>query len=190
MKVKEKFKEQGLFDTINGIKPLSYMFMMKPRQMDIFFLSKSGNRTLSDNVVDLSVEDIAQVLIDVYSEKWNKLYEMESTDINIDFNYSETITEKVDNTGTNTMEFSSTDTGSVNAYNDEDFVNDTKQDLIQNNNATNSANKNRELKKEILKGTKTDIIEKAKIHLQNNYFNDIIISDINDFMTLSIFEID
>lgn len=188
MNVREKFSEKGLFATIFSIKPIDYMQIIEPQNMDILYLANNGCRKLSYLGENNTVEEIANILIQMFGNKWNKLYEIAISEIPVDYTYSEIQTENVEDTGENSIEFSSTDTGSVNAYNDDDFVNDTKQDVKTQNTGANSNKKIRELKKEILQGSKTDNFEKVQNYLQNNYFNDIIIRDINEFITLSIFE--
>lgn len=195
MTVRDKFKEQGLFETMHNlalttptINVLDYMQIIQPKTMDMIYMSNSGSRRLSYMGENYSVEEIAKILYEMYANKWNKLYDMAVAELPIDYNYVETQTENVEDSGENSIDFTSTDTGSVNAYNDDDFVNDKKQDIKTTNTGSNSNRKIRELKKEVLQGSKTDNFEKVKNYLQNNYFNDIIIRDINEFITLSIFE--
>ena len=188
MNVREKFSTTGLFQTINIIQPLKYMGLISPKTMDILYISNNGMRKLSYLGENNTVEEIANILVEMFASKWDKLYDVATSEIPIDYNYEETTTEKVDDSGTNNNDFISTNTNLVNAYNDDDFVNDKKDDTKTTNIATVSNTKNREYKKQILQGSKTDNLEKVKNYLQNNYFNDIIIRDIKTFITLSIFD--
>lgn len=188
MNVREKFSSNGLFKAIEQIQPLKYMSLITSSNMDILYLANNGCRKLSYLGENNTVEEIANILIEMFANKWNKLYDIAVSDLPVDYNYSETMEEKVDDDGTNVIDYVSTDTGLVNAYNDEDFVNDTKQDLKTTNSGKNLNKRNRQYKKEVLQGSKTDNLDKIKNYLQNNYFNDIIIRDINEFLTLSIFD--
>lgn len=188
MNIRDKFGVTGLFQTINTIHPLKYMELITPKTMDILYLSNNGMRKLSYLGENNSVEEISKILIEMFATKWNKLYDVAISDIPIDYNYSETQTEKVDDTGVNNSDYISSNTNLVNAYNDDDFVNDKKDDTKTTNVGSVSNTKNREYKKQILQGSKTDNLEKVTNYLQNNYFNDIIIRDINTFLTLSIFD--
>ena len=188
MNVREKFSETGLFETINTIHPLKYMTIIKPKSMDILYLANNGCRKLSYLGENNTVEEIANIMVEMFANKWDKLYDIAITDVPVDYNYSETQTEQVEDSGENNVNYTSTDTGSVNAYNDNDFVNDTKQDITTSNSGTNSNTKNRQYTKNVLQGSKTDNLDKVKNYLQNNYFNDIIIKDVNEFLTLSIFD--
>lgn len=189
MKVYEKFSEQGLFETMSskGLA-IGFMTVIQPRNMDIIYTSTHGSRTLSVFAENNTVEVIAEIVHEMFSDKWNKLFEIAKAELPIDFDYTETITEKIEGEGTNDVDFTSTDTGLVNAYNDDTFVDDTKQMVSNTNKGSNTNKKNRELKKNVLKGSKTELLEDTKNYLKNNYFCDIILADINEFLTLSIFE--
>lgn len=188
MKVKEKLIECGLFSKMQEYGDLHYTDIIPVETMDMFYISNYGERTLSSFGRNNSIDDIAKTLIKMFGNKWNKLYELAISKIDIDYNYSEKIVETVDDKGENSYNMSSTNTGSVNAYNDDNFVND-KQDKNNTTNAgTNSNQKNRDYIKQVLNGSKTDYYNSIINYLQNNYFNDIIVKDINEFMTLSIFE--
>lgn len=188
MNVREKFADSGLFATISTQRQLKYMQLITPTTMDILYTSNNGLRKLSYLGETNTVEKLATILIEMFADKWDKLFDIATADLPIDYNYSETQTEKVEDDGENTTDFISTDTGKVNAYNDDDFVNDNQQDTKTTNSGKLSNTKNREFKKEVLQGSKTDNLESIKNYLQNNYFNDIIIRDINEFLTLSIFD--
>lgn len=186
MKVKEKLI--GLFTAINNQSELAYCNIIEPSVMDMLYISNYGERTLSAFATNNSVEDIAKAMSQMFGAKWNKLYDMAISKIDIDYNYSEKQTENVDNSGKNDYTISTTNTGSVNAYNDNDFVNDKQEQNDTKNKGTNSATKKREYLKQVLNGSKTEYYNDILNYLQNNYFNDIIVKDINDFLTLSIFE--
>lgn len=188
MKVKEKFSDVGLFESMNKFEVIEYMDILPIETMDLFYLSNYGERTLSAFGRNNSVEDIAKTLIKMFKNKWDKLYEMAISNIDIEYNYSEKQTESVDNTGENEYTINSVNTNSVNAYNDNDFVNDKQDENNTSNTGKNSATKKREYIKQVLNGSKTEYYNTIINYLQNNYFNDIIIKDINEFLTLSIFE--
>lgn len=189
MKVYEKFSEKGLFSTMERIGGANmFMTIIKPSNMDIIYTTTHGNRTLSVFAENNTVEKIAEIVAEMFNEKWNKLYELATAELPTEFNYSETITEDIEGEGSNDNDFTSTDTGLVNAYNDDTFVDDTKQMISNTNKATNTNKKNRQVKRNVLKGSKTDLLEDTKKYLTNNYFCDIILKDINEFLTLSIFD--
>lgn len=186
MKVKEKLL--GLFTAINEKSPLEYCNIIEPSVMDMIYISNYGERTLSSFGENNSLDDVAKAMSQMFSTKWNKLYDMAISKIDIDYNYSEKQTENVDNTGSNSNTISSVDTGLVNAYNDDDFVNDNQTKNDTSNTGENSSTKKREYIKQVLNGSKTEYYNNILNYLQNNYFNDIIIKDVNEFLTLSIFE--
>ncbi len=188
MKVKDKFSSEKLFETMNAIRKFPFSELITPQYMDIFYLSNYGQRTLAIFGEENSVRDIANIFIQMFYNKWTKLYEIAISNIDIDYNYEETQTEIVDDKGENSSDMTSTLTNFVNAYNDDDFVND-KQDKNNSKNIGSNTNlRNRDFTKRILHGTKTDNFERIITYLQNNLFTDIIVKDINQFLTLSIFD--
>ena len=188
MKVKEKFSSQKLFQTMNDIKPFPFADIITPVYMDMFYISNYGQRTLAVFGEENSVEDIANIFVQMFYNKWAKLYEMAVANIDIDYNYTETQVEKVDDTGGNKSEITSTMTDLVNAYNDDDFVNDKQNENKSQNQSENTNQRNRDFTKKILQGGKTENFQKIISYLQNNFFNDIIVVDVNQFLTLSIFD--
>ena len=188
MKIKEKFLDTGIFSTMAKYGTLDYIEIIPVETMDMFYIANYGERTLSSFGENNTVDDVSKTLIKMFGNKWNTLYDMAISKIDIDYNYSEKVTENVEDNGENSYTLESTNTGSVNAYNDDDFVNDKQDQNNTQNTGTNSNTKNREFIKQVLKGSKTEYNNTIILYLQNNYFNDIIIKDINEFLTLSIFE--
>lgn len=188
MKVKEKFLENGIFHAMSEHGSLAYCDIIPVETMDMFYIANYGERTLSSFGENNTTDDIAKTLIKMFGNKWNTLYDMAISKIDIDYNYAEKVTENVQDTGENSYTLESVNTGSVNAYNDDDFVNDKQDQNNTQNTGSNSNIKNREFIKQVLNGSKTEYYNTIVSYLQNNYFNDIIIKDINEFLTLSIFE--
>lgn len=188
MKIKEKFLDTGIFSTMVKYGVLDYTDIIPVETMDMFYVANYGERTLSSFGENNTVDDVAKTLIKMFGNKWNTLYDMAISKIDIDYNYSEKVTENVQGDEENSYNLESTNVGSVNAYNDDDFVNDKQDKNTTENTGKNSSVKNRELLKQVLNGSKTEYYNTIISYLQNNYFNDIIIKDINEFLTLSIFE--
>lgn len=200
MKVKEKFTANsydkfpdptGLFSQIsevylgNGFLPLFDLW--QPWYLDMFYISNYGERTLSAFGENNDIKNIAQILGRMYFNKWKTLYEMLIADIDIDYNYTETQVENVKDKGGNTGEITSTVTDLVNAYNDDDFVNDKQNENKSQNKAENENLRNRDFTKKILQGGKTENFQKIILYLQNNFIP-VIMDDVNQFLTLSIFD--
>lgn len=188
MKVREKFTEQKLFNTIFQKGYFNFGSIIPTETMDTYYLMNHGNRTLSYMGENNTVDEIAELLLGLYADKWNKLYEVAMKEISVEFNYKETVSENVDDTGTNTADITSTNTGTVSAYNDENFVNNDKDESVSKNQGSSTNKKVRTFTKEILNGNITQNIESVIKHLTNNYFCDIIVVDVNSVLTLSIFD--
>lgn len=188
MKVREKFTEQKLFATIDRYGYFDFTAIVPASTMDAFYMTNHGNRTLSFMGENNTVDEIAKILLDLFADKWHKLYEVAIEEIAVNYNYKETITENVDDTGTNTADITSTNTGTVSAYNDENFVNNDKDESVSKNQGSSTNKKVRTFTKEILNGNIAQNIDSVIKHLTNNYFCDIIVGDVNSVLTLSIFD--
>lgn len=188
MNVREKFSQQGLFKTIFNKGTFDFCCIVPVETMDTYYNTNHGSRTLSYLGENSSVDEIAEVIHDLFMDKWNKLYEVAVEEIAVKYNYKETVSETVDDTGTNTADITSTNTGTVSAYNDENFVNNDKDESVSKNQGSSTNKKVREFTKEILNGNIAQNIDSVIKHLTKNYFCDIIVGDVNSVLTLSIFE--
>ena len=99
MKVKEKFRDTGIFAKMSVYGSFAYMEIIPVETMDMFYLANYGERTLSSFGENNTIDDIAKTLIKMFGNKWNTLYDMAISKIDIDYNYAEKVTENVQDTG-------------------------------------------------------------------------------------------
>lgn len=187
MKVSEKFTTENIFDEMNKIHPFPFVDLFPVDKMNLFYINTFGDRTLSKMGRNLTVPQIAEILVDMFSEKWDKIYTSILVDFPILENYVETVTEKVNETGNSSNNATETTTEKVSAYNDENFVNDEENTSTNTMNGTNENKVEKTVEKRVTENA-TKNLENAINYLQNNVIYYIIFSDVNRTITLNIFD--
>lgn len=187
MKVSEKFTDVNLFEKIDNIHPLPFISLFPVDKLNLLYLNTHGDRTLNKTGRNLTVEEIAQILVGLYAEKWEKIYNKILVDFPILESYIETVTETTNENGNTSNETTETNVDKVSAYNDNDFVNDEQS---TNTNSMTSTNENT-IAKTTEKSVKENVVnnlENALNYLQNHEIYCIIFADVNNTVTLNIFE--
>lgn len=187
MKVSEKFTTENLFDEMNKLHPFPFISLFSADKMNVFYNNTYGDRTLSKMGRNLTVPEIASILVNLYGEKWDKIYESILVDFPILENYVEVITETTNEVGNSTNNTTETNVEKVSAYNDEDFVND-EQSTNTNEMKMNNENKVEKTYEKKVTENATKNLENALNYLQNNVIYYIIFSDVNGAITLNIFD--
>ena len=177
--VYDKFSQDGLFAAMNKIAPLP--FGITPSTCDILYNNMYGSRLLARFGRDNDVSTIATVLQEMFYEKWTNEWNNYQAYADMILGDKETTNEKVVddniNKGTNT------DTNTVSAYNDENFVNDDKKSTEIQNKIDNKRTRDKTVTK-----TNTDTVEKVSKLLQKDFLYDNIFIDVNTVLTLDIFD--
>ena len=177
--VYDKFSENGLFAALNKVAPLP--FGITPSTCDILYNNRYGSRLLARFGRDNDVSTIATVLQEMFYEKWTNAWNSYQSYADMILGDKETTQEQVVddnvNTGTNT------DTNTVSAYNDENFVNDDKKSTEIHNKTDNKRTRDKTVRK-----TNINTVEKVSKLLQNDFLYDTIFIDVNTVLTLEIFD--
>jgi hypothetical protein len=179
MKVKEYLND--IFKTMDNRKPGQDIFnFVDSDLLDKYYINMYGNRTLSNMASNLPVEELADILNNMFSSKWNNIILNYLDSENLLTNYKEIITELTTNNLTtgNTR----TDTNKVSAYNDDDFVNNDENTTIENIVTDNEGNK--EIIKTKIK--EVDFYDRVNKYLTNFNIYNIMTIDINSVVTLNI----
>lgn len=181
MYVYEKFAEQGLFSTMQskGLLPIEFDDL-SGEQMDVLYNNLHGVRKLARIGRDLSVDDLAELIGNMFYKKWTENLEYYALKANLLQGDKETVTEQI--VDDNEMVDERTSTNSVSAYNDENFVNNDKDDSTNTINTDNE--RNRTLTRRMLRVSDAKSLQEL---LQNNFLCDIIFVDVNTVLTLKIF---
>lgn len=177
--VYDKFSENGLFAALNNVATLPFNIM--PSTCDILYNNMYGSRLLSRFGRDNDVSTIATVLQQMFYDKWANVWDSYQSYADMILGDKETTVEKVvddnENTGTNT------DTNTVSAYNDENFVNDDKKSTEIHNKIDNKRTRDKTVRK-----TNINTVEKVSELLQKDFLYDTIFIDVNTVLTLNIFD--
>ncbi len=179
MKVNEYLT--NIFETMDNIKPNQDIFnFVDSSLLDKYYINMFGNRTLSTIGSNLTVEELADVLNNMFSSKWNNIILNYLDSENLLTNYKETITEL--STNNITTDNTRNDTNKVSAYNDVDFVNSDENMAVENMVTGNKGNKEtiRTKIKEV------DFYDKVNKYLTDFNIYNIMIIDINSVVTLNI----
>jgi|GEM_PF-5493683 len=179
MKVKDYLN--NIFKTMDNRKVGQDIFnFVDSELLDKYYVNMYGNRTLSNMASSLPVEELADVLNNMFSSKWNNIILNYLDSENLLTNYKETITEIT--TNSMTSDNTRTDTNKVSAYNDEDFVNSDENIAVENIVTDNEGNKEtiRTKIKEV------DFYNKVNKYLTNFNIYNIMTIDINSVVTLNI----
>lgn len=179
MKVNEYLT--NLFETMDNIKPNQDIFnFVDSSLLDKYYINMFGNRTLSNIGSNLTVEELADVLNNMFSSKWNNIILNYLDSENLLTNYKETITEL--STNNITTDNTRTDTNKVSAYNDENFINNDENTAVENMVRDNEGNKEtiRTKIKEV------DFYDKVIKYLTDFNIYNIMVIDINSVVTLNI----
>lgn len=174
-----------LFKTMknNGVD-LGIFDFISPEKLDMYYTNMFGERFLSTIFINNTISEVAEIIKGLYATKWNSLLAFIASKNEGLKTYSEKLTET--NVDTGNVETNHTNTNGVSAYNDEDFVNNDRD-------IENTKTQYNELTK-----TRTQYVDKLNPNdlnnvvtfLTNNFVYDTIFDDINNIITLKIFDFD
>jgi len=170
-------KPYNIFTEIAKQKTLAIFDFITADKMDLYYNSMYTNKTMSNIVDENTIEDVATILIGFYGTKWDNIIAQCTYTIEGLKSYSEKLTEKY----TDTTDMTNERVGEVSAYNEDTFANDDKDTT------TDKGTVKRE-REQILEKINPNELENIKNYLQTTIFYDTIISDVNNILTLSIYE--
>lgn len=179
MKVKECLT--NLFETMDELQPGQDIFnFVDSKLLDKYYINMYGNREVTEIVENLELNELANILNNQFMHKWNNIILHYLDSENLLTNYKRTITELT--TNNMTTDNTRTDTNKVSAYNDEDFVNNDENTVVENMVTENEGNKEtiRTKIKEV------DFYDKVNKYLKDFDIYSIMIIDINNIVTLNI----
>lgn len=187
MKTLEKFTTENLFEEIHKIAPFPFVGVFPVDKMNLYYINTYGERTLSKTGRNLTVKEIAEILVGLYSAKWNRAYQTISTEFSFTENFIEVITETTNENGNSSNNSTETNVEKVSAYNDEDFVNGEQNTNTNESHGTNENTVETSRERKVTENI-TKNLENAIIFLQSNLIYNIIFADVNKVITLNIYE--
>lgn len=172
----------NLFQEISEKNTLDIFDVITPQNMDFYYFAMNGERYTSNLFNKYDITQVAEIISQLYNDKWNNLFNYIKDSIPVLKEYGNKTTEKTVNTGEENT--SRTLENKISAYNSSDYNENTKD--IE---TSSLAYKDRVTLKE---NTYTDIkninLNKAIDYLKNNFVYDTMFTDVNNIITLSIFD--
>lgn len=186
-KVKE-LESFNLFQTLhnNGVD-LGIFDFISPEKLDLYYVNMYGERFLSNIFLNNTISDVAEIINGFYTTKWNSLLAYitsKNSALTGNNPYSEKLLETIVDTGE--VETDRTNTNTVSAYNDNDFVNNDK-DITHETTGYNDLTKTRT---QYIEKLSPETLNNVVLFLTNNFVYDNMFTDVNNIITLCIFSFD
>jgi len=198
--------DTSIFTAINNIQAFPWNDFVTPAQMDISYkelytnkpISRIVERYLGENetLPEDKIKALANILYNLYYEKWTLAFNLfKNRNSAFGSGYKETITETTthDNNGTNTGTTTDkgTETGKISAYNSTEFQDkdskETDNTNTQNLETTDKGTTTRDYVRTGYGDYYIDSYNKIISALQNELLYDIIYVDVNNVLTLHLY---
>lgn len=167
--------------------------------LDTYYTLSRGLKLCSsyveDELEEYDVETVfthaGKLIEDIYLNKWSNL--LEATNIETEYitpstGYIETIDETITDDGNSQNSGTDETVNKVSAYDSEDFVDNDTDSRTTSNTATNSNERVRSYTRKGSQNIASSI--KANVDcLSNDYICDIIFNDVDNIMTIGVFDI-
>lgn len=175
----EWIKGNSLFTEINKIKPFSFITSHGVDNLDLIYKMTYGSKQVPKSIEDLTVTDLANIIVTTYGENWNKKYELLTNEILLGVDYRTIVSETISDDMIKNVSGSST--SKVSAYNDDELSTNDSNDDSMNEDSQKELNRNNET-------TKTSFnVAKSQLELFNSNFINIVCKDISKIVSLSIY---
>lgn len=171
-----------LFEEIAKTKQLGVFDFLTPSYLDLYYKVSFSERTLSNLYTNNTISDVATIVLGFYGTKWDTLLAYITNSIPVLENYGEKLTETIIDTGNVVTDHENTN--SVTGYDSENFVDDNKEVSKD----TTTYNDKKQVREQIISRVGYADMQGIIKYLQSNYLFDIIFEDVNNLLTLSIFE--
>lgn len=190
MKVKEKFPlfgETNLFQLMNVHRPFLWAEIYTPLQMDNYFILTIGEHRLNPAFESVTNETIANMLAEMYVEKWNKIYSSVYGNEFILGGFSETITENYEEDTTQTETENNTNTNTISAYDSNTFENNEKDTIANSRSNAGSLDGEKTRTRQGYNSTYVNNINTLLNIFANKFIYDIIIADVKKVLVNPIY---
>lgn len=192
-----KVNGNGIIYYLNKDRPLYNGMETKPIE-NMFYL-KYGSRQIPQSILylfndvidDDNMKSLAEMINDLYFDKWDNLYQMMVTNFDNQLNdYNLTVTETISDDGSTTGEhntlYNKSDTEQVTGYNDDMFTDDNKK--ITDDTTTGTTSNTNTNVRQVTKNTsgytkdKTIVLNQQLEYLKHNLIYDIIFIDVGQIV--------
>ena len=187
MNISDKFSSENLFEKMNEIKPLPWNDFT---YINMLWLKNYGGRKILSSWEITPITDIANLLTIMYATRWEILFSNVSKDILAQGNKSNTTTKIITDNNHVSRETTNNTVHKVSAFDSDEFSDDNSD--TENFNSQETANND---KKEIVEsnekyGNFTNDFIAFNSYLTKTKFFDMIMTDINNVLTVKIMECD
>ena len=187
MNIADKFSSENLFEKMNEIKQLPWTDFT---YINMLWLKNYGSRKILPSWEKPPITDIANLLTIMYAIRWEILFSNVSKDILVNGNKSNTTTKTISDNNSVSRETTNNAVHKVSAFDSEEFADDNSD--TENFTSQETANND---KKEIVEsngknGNFTNDFIAFNSYLTKTKFFDMIMTDINDVLTVKIMECD
>ena len=187
MNIADKFSSENLFEKMNEIKPLPWNDFT---YINMLWLKNYGSRKILPSWEKSPITDIANLLTIMYATRWEILFSNVSKDILVNGNKSNTTTKTITDNNHVSRETTNNTVHKVSAFDSDGFSDDNSD--TENSTSQETANND---KKEVIEsngqnGNFTNDFIAFNSYLTKTKFFDMIMTDINDVLTVKIMECD
>lgn len=180
LKLEEYLKQGSIFNTLFTMDSLEGIHIVDIPKMDMMLSLNHGQKTVYDAIGTKTIDEVAQMLSLLNKDKWKKSILLESNNDDIGMVNTRKLTETIIENESRTNNRDSIN--KVSAFNSDEMINNDGSNSISN---------------EGLDNTKTRTITDGIYDINNAYKNlssmsknnimEMIIKDVSNFMTLSIY---
>lgn len=171
--------KSSLFGEINSIKSFPFITANGAETLDLLYKVKYGTRIIPKSVENLTVQELAKILVTIFGDSWNNRYALLTEEMLLGVD-SKTIVNETISDDTKRLSISN-QTNKMSAFNDDDL----------STNSSNEDNVNDNIQKEYNKNTVTTHTSmnaiKSQLELMNSHFIDSVLEDVSKIISLSIY---
>ena len=179
MLIKEWLDGQpSIFSAIYEESPFEFISILGIQKLDLIFLTRYGNRNVPSYLINLTTQELANMLVLDYYNKWEQYYNVFTTTEVDGKGLIETTNEKVDDDSKRTM--STTSVNKISAFNVDSLSDDKSQEDSVNDDSKKIATKTVE------KSIKDYSVLEKQLNLFNTGFIEMLCTDILKYVALSI----
>ena len=187
MNIADKFSSENLFEKMNEIKPLPWTDFT---YVNMLWLKNYGSRKVLSSWEESSILDIANLLTVMYATRWEILFSNVSKDILAQGNKSNTTTKTITDNNHVSRETTNNTVHKVSAFDSDGFSDDNSD--TENSTSQETANND---KKEVVESNGknanfTNDFIAFNSYLTKTKFFDMIMTDINEVLTVKVMECD
>lgn len=203
LKLKDlKYEDKGVFYYINELKPFTFNELISVDSLQLGFDMLHGEKLVTPYIVNIfnnsdkeyALNEIGKIINMMFRDKWDKLINVYENEINLNTYQLLSVNEEtITGSNTNTKE-NNTENERLNlksSFDSDVLVDDDKEVNTENNtvkdtgSSTNTVSSSKEIKGNI--SNRLDDILKFTNLLNKTVINDIIYTDVKEFIGLSIY---